>query len=139
MKVNPYEGCGGGSTTVKIMISDSAGSVCNTKAIRYPTGERVVWKSAKQLKDCGEKKFNPQSIIYYTIKPTNNNMDYCIDEVAVIFDDHQLTKYTKKTDNEWRKGTSETFVLGNNLDFTSQHRILVVNRFCCEIENMCSN
>ena len=126
MKVNPYEGCGGGSTTVQIMISDSAGSVCHTKAIRYPTGERVVWKSANQLKDCGEKKFVRQSKIYYTIKPTNNNTDYCIDEVAVIFDDQQLTNYTKKTDDDWRKGMSETFVLldGNILDFTSQHRIV---------------
>ena len=120
MKVNPYEGCGGGSTTVKIMISDSAGSVCHTNAIRYPTGERVVWKSADQLKDCGGKKFNN---VYYTIKPTNSDMDYCIDEVAVIFDDQQLTKYTKKTNDEWRKGMSKTFVLGNNLDFSSQHNV----------------
>ena len=62
MKVNPWTrdgGCGGGTTTAKIMINDSV-SVCHTKAIRYPTGRTAVWKSKDQLQDCAENKFNPK-------------------------------------------------------------------------------
>ena len=111
MKVNSHTGsggCGGGATTAKIMINDSV-SVCHTKAIQYPTGKTVIWKSDDQLKDCAQNKFNPkESKIYYTIQPTDNAMDYCIDEVAVIFDDQELTKYKKKTADDWRKGVSDT-------------------------------
>ena len=114
MKVNPHTGsggCGGGFTTAKIMINDSV-SVCHTKAIQYPTGKTVIWKSDDQLKDCAQNKFNPkESKIYYTIQPTDNTMDYCIDEVAVIFDDQDLTKYMKETADDWRVGVSDTFDL----------------------------
>ena len=113
MKVNSYGGCGGGTTTAKIMINDRwSRSVCHTKAIRYPTGKTAVWKSDDQLQDCAENKFNPkESKIYYTIKPTDNDMRYCIDELVVIFDDQQSTKYMKVPANNWRKGVSETFHL----------------------------
>ena len=113
MKVNDHTGgggCGGGRYTTKIMINDTV-SVCHTKAIRYPTGKTAVWKSDDQLKDCAENKFNQESKIYFMIKPTDNDEDYCIDEVAVILDDQQRTKYMKKTNKRWRKGVSETFVL----------------------------
>ena len=124
MKVNNYTGsggCGGGRTTTRIMINvynminkthyDSE-SVCHTKAIQYPTGKTVVWKSDDQLQDCADIKFDPKEPkIYYTIKPTNKYMDYCIDEVAVILDDEQSTKYMKETDDKWRKDVSETFFL----------------------------
>ena len=114
MKVNPHTGaggCGGGATTAKVMINDSV-SVCHTKAIQYPTGKTVIWKSDDQLKDCAQNKFNPkESKIYYTIQPTDNAMDYCIDEVALIFDDQELTKYKKETDDKWRDGVSDTFDL----------------------------
>ena len=114
MKVNRHTGdggCGGGTTTAKIMINDSV-SVCHTKAIRYPTGRTAVWKSDDQLQDCAEKEFNPkESKIYYTIKPTDNDRSYCIDEVVVIFDDQQLTKYKKVPSVIWRKGVSVTFDL----------------------------
>ena len=110
MKVDPHTrgdggtGCGGGTTTTKIMVNDSV-SVCHTKAIQFPTGKTVVWQSEDQLKDCAEKKFNPKgSKIFYTIKPTDNDMDYCINEVSVIFDDQQLTSYMKVPKNVWRKG-----------------------------------
>ena len=107
MKVNSWTkggGCGGGNTTVKIMIKDRS-SVCHTKAIQYPTGETVVWKSDNQLQDCAEKKFSPnKSKIYYTIKPTDNDRRYCIDELVVIFDDQQSTKYMALPESEWRKG-----------------------------------
>ena len=104
-------GCGGGNTTAKIMINDGV-SVCHTKAIRYPAGKTAVWKSDDQLKDCAENKFNPKdSTIYYTIKPTSKYKNYCIDEVAVILDDEQSTKYRKETDYMWRLGDSETFDL----------------------------
>ena len=104
-------GCGGGATTTKIMINDIL-SVCHTKAIQYPTGKTVIWKSDDQLKDCAQNKFNPKvSKIYYTIQPTDNTMDYCIDEVAVIFDDQDLTKYMKETADDWRVGVSDTFDL----------------------------
>ena len=87
-------------------------SVCHTKAIRYPTGKTTVWKSDDQLQDCAENKFNPkESKIYYTIKPTNKYKRYCIDEVAVIFDDQELTKFMKETDDDWRTDVSETFEL----------------------------
>ena len=93
------------------MINDSV-SVCHTKAIQYPTGKTVIWKSDDQLNDCAQNKFNPkESKIYYTIQPTDNAMDYCIDEVAVIFDDQDLTKYMKETAHDWRVGVSETFDL----------------------------
>ena len=112
MKVNPHTksgGCGGGATTAKVMINDTV-SVCHTKAIQYPTGKTVIWNSDDELKDCAQNKFNPkESKIYYTIQPTDNAMDYCIDEVAVIFDDQELTKYKKKTADDWRVGVSETF------------------------------
>ena len=114
MKVNSHTksgGCGGGATTAKVMINDSV-SVCHTKAIQYPTGKTVIWKSDDQLKDCAQNKFNPkESKIYYTIQPTDNAMDYCIDEVAVIFDNQELTEYKKETDDKWRKGVSDTFDL----------------------------
>ena len=114
MKVNPHTksgGCGGGATTAKVMINDTV-SVCHTKAIIYPTGKTVIWKSDDQLKDCAENKFNPKdSTIYYTIKPTSKYKNYCIDEVAVILDDEQSTKYRKETDYKWRKGMSEKFEL----------------------------
>ena len=114
MKVNPHTGsggCGGGATTAKVMINDTV-SVCHTKAIIYPTGKTVIWKSDDQLKDCAQNKFNPkESKIYYTIQPTDNAMDYCIDEVAVIFDNQELTEYKKETDDKWRKGVSDTFDL----------------------------
>ena len=107
MKVNSHTGsggCGGGITTAKIMINDSV-SVCHTKAIQYPTGKTVVWKSEDQLEDCAENKFNNEgSRIAYTIQPTDKDMDYCINEVSVIFDDQQLTKYMGKTDHKWREG-----------------------------------
>ena len=114
MKVNTHTasgGCGGGGTTAKIMINDSV-SVCHTKAILYPTGKTVVWKSNDQLNNCSENKFNSkESKMFYTIQPTDNAMDYCIDEVAVIFDDQDLTKYKKETDDDWRVGVSDTFDL----------------------------
>ena len=114
MKVNSYTregGCGGGSTTAKIMINDSV-SVCHTKAIRYPTGKTAVWKSDDQLQDCAEIKFNPkESEITYTIKPTYKYISYCIDEVAIILDDQKSTKYMKETDDKWRDGVSDTFGL----------------------------
>ena len=123
IKVNPHRNCGGGATTVKIMIYDKAGAECHTKAIQYPTGKKVVWNSNDQLKDCAEKKFNPkESKIYSKIKPTDNAMDYCIDDVAVILDNQNLTKYWEKTEDKWRKGTSDPFVLTkirNNLYFGS--------------------
>ena len=119
MKVNPHTGgggCGGGATTAKITINvinwfnmthydrDTV-SVCHTKAIQYPTGKTAVWKSDDQLKDCTEIKVDPkESKLYFTIKPTDNDMDYCIDEVAVILDDQHLTKYMEVPTNEWRKG-----------------------------------
>ena len=113
MKVHPHTGdggCGGGTTTAKIMINDNV-SVCHTKAIRYPTGRTAVWKSNDQLQDCAENKFNPkESKIYYTIKPTNKYTSYCIEEVAIIFDDPELTKYKMETDDKWRKGSFK-FVL----------------------------
>ena len=124
MKVNPHTrggGCGGGTTTAKIMINVLnminmthyvGKSVCHTKAIRYPTGKTAVWKSDDQLKNCTEIKANPQeSKIYYTIKPTNKYTRYCIDEVAVIFDDQELTKFMKETDDGWRTGVSRRFEL----------------------------
>ena len=114
MKVNSHPGsggCGGGATTAKIMINDSV-SVCHTKAIQYPTGKTVIWKSDDQLKDCAQNKFNPkESKIYYTIQPTDNAMDYCIDEVAVIFDDQELTKLMKATADDWRTGVSDVLIL----------------------------
>ena len=110
MKVHPHTrgdsgtGCGGGTTTTKIMVNDSV-SVCHTKAIQFPTGKTAVWNSDDQLKDCAENKFNPtESAIHYTIQPTNKYRKYCIEEVAVIFDDQELTKYMGTTDNKWRKG-----------------------------------
>ena len=114
MKVNPWTkdgGCGGGTTTASIMIFDGV-SACHTKAILYPTGKTAVWRSDNQLKNCAENKFNPKkSKIYYRIKPTDNDRPYCIDEVAVIFDDQESTKYMKETDDDWRRGVSEKFVL----------------------------
>ena len=108
MKVNPYTrdgGCGGGITTAKIMINDSV-SVCHTKAIQYPTGKTVVWQSEDQLKDCAETKFNPKaSKIFYTVKPTDIDENYCINEVSVILDDQQLTEYMRVTDQRWRMGS----------------------------------
>ena len=124
MKVNPYTrggGCGGGTTTAKIMINvfntanithyDSM-SACHTKAVQYPTGKTVVWKSDDQLKDCTEIKVNPKdSQLDFTIIPTDNYMSYCINEVAVIIDDQWSTKYMKVPANKWRQGVSETFGL----------------------------
>ena len=114
MKVNSHTksgGCGGGATTAKVMINDTV-SVCHTKAIQYPTGKTAVWKSDDQLKDCTEIKVDPkESKLYYTIKPTNNYTLYCIDEVAVIFDDQELTKFMKETDDGWRTGVSRRFEL----------------------------
>ena len=123
MKVNPHTGCGGGATTAKITINvinwfnmthydrDTV-SVCHTKAIQYPTGKTAVWKSDDQLKNCTEIKVNPkESRIYYTINPTNKYRRYCIDEVAVIFDDQELTKFMKDTADDWRTGVSEKFYL----------------------------
>ena len=114
MKVNPHTGgggCGGGGTTAKIMIYDSV-SVCHTKAIQYPTGKTAVWKSDDQLKNCAENKFDPkESKIYYRIKPTDNDRDYCVDEVVVILDDPKSTRYMKETDDKWRDGVSDTFDL----------------------------
>ena len=110
MKVHPHTwwgGCGGGSTTAKILISDGV-SFCHTKAILYPTGKTAVWNSTDLLKDCAEKKFDPTiSEIHYTIQPTDIYMYYCIEEVAVIFDDQQSTKYMKDTNDKWRKGSQE--------------------------------
>ena len=107
MKVNPHTGdggCGGGTTTAKIMINDNVSS-CHTKAIQYPTGTTVVWKSNDQLQDCAEKEFNPkESKIYYSIKPTDNYMYYCVDELVVIFDDRQSTKYMAFPGSKWRQG-----------------------------------
>ena len=122
MKVNPYGGCGGvGTNRIKIMVNVlnminrthyDTESVCHTKAIQYPTGKTAVWKSDDQLKNCTEIKVNPkESKIYYTINPTNKNRRYCIDEVAVIFDDQESTKYMKETADDWRKGVSDTFDL----------------------------
>ena len=116
MKVNSgtgWGGCGGGATTAEITISDvSLMSLCHTKAMQYPTGKTAVWKSDDQLKNCTEIKVNPkESKIYFTIKPTNKYNFYCIDEVAVILDDEQSTKYRKETDYMWRLGDSETFDL----------------------------
>ena len=124
MKVNPHTrggGCGGGTTTAKIMINVLnminmthyvGKSVCHTKAIRYPTGKTAVWKSDDQLQDCAEIKFNPkESEITYTIKPTYKYISYCIDEVAIILDDQKSTKYMKQTDEKWRKGMSDAFDL----------------------------
>ena len=114
MKVNSHTksgGCGGGATTAKVMINDTV-SVCHTKAIIYPTGKTVIWKSDDQLKDCTEIKVNPKdSQLDFTIIPTDNDMDYCIDEVAVIIEDQWSTKYMKVPANKWRKGVSETFDL----------------------------
>ena len=114
MKVNPHTGgggCGGSGTTAKIMIYDGV-SVCHTKAILYPTGKTAVWKSVDQLENCAENKFSPkESIIYYRIKPTDIDNDYCVDEVAVILDDQKSTKYMKETDDKWRDGVSDTFGL----------------------------
>ena len=95
MKVDPWGGCGGGITTAKILISDGV-SFCHTKAILYPTGKTAVWNSTDLLKDCAEKKFDPTtSEIQYTIQPSAIYEDYCVEEVAVIFDDQQSTKYMK--------------------------------------------
>ena len=110
MKVDPHTGgggCGGGNTTAKILISDGV-SFCHTKDILYPTGETAVWNSTDLLKDCAENKFDPtKSEIQYTIQPSDIYRDYCVEEVAVIFDDQQLTKYMKDTDDKWRKGSQE--------------------------------
>merc|ERR1719278_1421619 len=106
MKVDPHTrggGCGGGSTTAKIKISDGVSS-CHTKGILYPTGKTAVWNSTDLLKDCGEKKFDPTtSEIHYTIQPTDESRGYCVEEVAVILDDQQSTKYMKVTDDKWRE------------------------------------
>jgi len=131
MKVNPYEGCGGGATTVKIKIYNNAGSICETKAIPYPVGAKIVWKSDDQLKSCAETKFDPiQSKMYYTIEPTDNNMYYCIDAVSVILNDQQLTNYIKKTDDKWRQGTSETFVLDKFRCPTEDDRYRILEKQC---------
>ena len=107
MKVHPHTGdggCGGGTTTAKIMINDNV-SVCHTKAIRYPTGRTAVWKSDDQLQDCAKKEFNSKgSKIFYTIQPTDNDRWYCVVELVVIFDDQQSTKYMALPAAEWRQG-----------------------------------
>ena len=106
MEIDPSTtsgGCGGGDTTAKILISDGV-STCQTEDILYPTGKTAVWNTTVLLKDCAENKFDPTtSEIHYTILPTDKTMDYCVEEVAVIFDDQQSTKYTKDTTYHHRR------------------------------------
>ena len=85
-------------------------STCHTKVVQYPTGKTVVWKSDDQLKNCTEIKVNPKdSQLDFTIMiiPTDNDMSYCINEVAVIIDDQWSTKYMKVPASKWRKGVSD--------------------------------
>ena len=110
MEIDPSTssgGCGGGDTTAKILISDGV-STCQTEDILYPTGKTAVWNTTVLLKDCAENKFDPTtSEIHYTIQPTDKTMDYCVEEVAVIFDDQQSTKYMKDGPNQRRQGILE--------------------------------